>query len=294
MKPIFSGVATALITPFCQNGVDYESFGKLIDWQIDSGINALVVCGTTGESATLTKDEHKEILRFALKQIDGRVPAIAGTGSNSTAKAIEMTKYASDLGYDAALVVTPYYNKCTQKGLIKTYYAIADAGNIPLIVYNVPSRTGVNIKPETYLALSQHPMIHGIKEAGGNISAIAKTMSLVGDKLNLYSGNDDQIVPILSLGGKGVISVLSGILPEETVKITDLWFRGKTKESLKLQLKYIPLINALFSQVNPIPIKTASYKMGLCQNRLRLPLTEMGHDEAEKLFTLMKEFDIIK
>lgn len=292
MKPIFSGVATALITPFCQNGVDYESFGKLIDWQIDSGINALVVCGTTGESATLTKDEHKEVLKFALKQIDGRVPAIAGTGSNSTAKAIEMTKYASDLGYDAALVVTPYYNKCTQNGLIKTYYAIADAGNIPLIVYNVPSRTGVNIKPETYLALSQHPMIQGIKEAGGNISAIAETMSLVGDRLNLYSGNDDQTIPILSLGGKGVISVLSGILPKETVKMTDLWFQGKTKESLEIQLKYIPLISALFSQVNPIPIKTASYKMGLCQNRLRLPLTEMENDEAEKLFALMKKFDL--
>lgn len=292
MKPIFSGVATALITPFCQSGVDYESFGKLIDWQIDSGINALVVCGTTGESATLTKDEHKEVLKFALKQIDGRVPAIAGTGSNSTAKAIEMTKYASDLGYDAALVVTPYYNKCTQNGLIKTYYAIADAGNIPLIVYNVPSRTGVNIKPETYLALSQHPMIQGIKEAGGNISAIAETMSLVGDRLNLYSGNDDQTIPILSLGGKGVISVLSGILPKETVKMTDLWFQGKTKESLEIQLKYIPLISALFSQVNPIPIKTASYKMGLCQNRLRLPLTEMENDEAEKLFALMKKFDL--
>ncbi len=292
MKPIFSGVATALITPFCQNGVDYESFGKLIDWQIDSGINALVVCGTTGESATLTKDEHKEVLKFALKQIDGRVPAIAGTGSNSTAKAIEMTKYASVLGYDAALVVTPYYNKCTQKGLIKNYYAIADAGNIPLIVYNVPSRTGVNIKPETYLALSQHPMIQGIKEAGGNISAIAETMSLVGDRLNLYSGNDDQTIPILSLGGKGVISVLSGILPKETVKMTDLWFQGKTKESLEIQLKYIPLISALFSQVNPIPIKTASYKMGLCQNRLRLPLTEMENDEAEKLFALMKKFDL--
>lgn len=292
MKPIFSGVATALITPFCQSGVDYESFGKLIDWQIDSGINALVVCGTTGESATLTKDEHKEVLKFALKQIDGRVPAIAGTGSNSTAKAIEMTKYASDLGYDAALVVTPYYNKCTQNGLIKTYYAIADAGNIPLIVYNVPSRTGVNIKPETYLTLSQHPMIQGIKEAGGNISAIAETMFLVGDRLNLYSGNDDQTIPILSLGGKGVISVLSGILPKETVKMTDLWFQGKTKESLEIQLKYIPLISALFSQVNPIPIKTASYKMGLCQNRLRLPLTEMENDEAEKLFALMKKFDL--
>lgn len=292
MKPIFSGVATALITPFCQNGVDYESFGKLIDWQIDSGINALVVCGTTGESATLTKDEHKEVLKFALKQIDGKVPAIAGTGSNSTAKAIEMTKYASDLGYDAALVVTPYYNKCTQNGLIKTYYAIADAGNIPLIVYNVPSRTGVNIKPETYLALSQHPMIQGIKEAGGNISTIAETMSLVGDRLNLYSGNDDQTIPILSLGGKGVISVLSGILPKETVKMTDLWFQGKTKESLEIQLKYIPLISALFSQVNPIPIKTASYKMRLCQNRLRLPLTEMENDEAEKLFALMKKFDL--
>lgn len=294
MKPIFKGAATALITPFNDNGIDYESFGKLIDWQINEGIDALVVCGTTGESSTLTHEEHEEVLSYAVKKIGGRVPAIAGTGTNDTARAVELTRHACSLGYDATLMVTPYYNKATQNGLIKMFTSIADASTAPLILYNVPSRTGVNIEPSTYLALADHPMIQGIKEANGNISKIAETMSLVGDKLDLYSGNDDQIVPILSLGGKGVISVLSGIAPKDTARICRLYFDGKIKESRELQLKYLPLINALFSEVNPIPIKAASSKMELCKNILRLPLTQMEDKNAEKLYALMKEHEIIK
>lgn len=294
MKTIFKGAATALITPFDENGIDYESFGKLIDWQIDQGIDALVICGTTGEGSTLTHEEHEEVLSFAVRKIGGRVPAIAGTGTNDTARAIELTKHACSLGYDATLMVTPYYNKATQNGLIKMFTAIADESTVPIILYNVPSRTGVNIEPKTYLALADHPMIQGIKEANGNIAKIAETMALVGDKLDLYSGNDDQIVPVLSLGGKGVISVLSGIAPKDTAKMCKLYFDGNTDESRKLQLKYLPLINALFSEVNPIPVKAASSKMGLCKNILRLPLTEMEDKNAEKLYALMKIHNLIK
>ena len=292
MKTVFKGAATALITPFDENGVDFESFGKLIDWQIEQGIDALVVCGTTGESSTLSHEEHEKVLEFAVKRIGGRVPAIAGTSTNDTARATELTKHACSLGYDATLMVTPYYNKATQKGLIKMFTAIADESSVPMILYNVPSRTGINIEPTTYLALADHPMIQGIKEAGGNISKIAETMSLVGDRLDLYSGNDDQIVPILSLGGKGVISVLSGIAPKETAKMCRLFFDGRTEESLRLQLEYMPLIKALFSEVNPIPVKAASAKMGLCKNILRLPLTEMEENNAEKLYALMREYKL--
>lgn len=293
MKTVFKGAATALITPFDENGVDFESFGKLIDWQIEQGIDALVVCGTTGESSTLSHEEHEKVLEFAVKRIGGRVPAIAGTSTNDTARATELTKHACSLGYDATLMVTPYYNKATQKGLIKMFTAIADESSVPMILYNVPSRTGINIEPTTYLALADHPMIQGIKEAGGNISKIAETMSLVGDRLDLYSGNDDQIVPILSLGGKGVISVLSGIAPKETAKMCRLFFDGRTEESLRLQLEYMPLIKALFSEVNPIPVKAASAKMGLCKNILRLPLTEMEENNAEKLYALMREYKLM-
>lgn len=293
MKTVFKGAATALITPFDENGVDFESFGKLIDWQIEQGIDALVVCGTTGESSTLSHEEHEKVLSFAVKRIGGRVPAIAGTSTNDTARATELTKHACSLGYDATLMVTPYYNKATQKGLIKMFTAIADESSVPMILYNVPSRTGISIEPTTYLALADHPMIQGIKEAGGNISKIAETMSLVGDRLDLYSGNDDQIVPILSLGGKGVISVLSGIAPKETAKMCRLFFEGRTEESLRLQLEYMPLIKALFSEVNPIPVKAASAKMGLCKNILRLPLTEMEENNAEKLYALMREYKLM-
>ena len=217
--PVFMGAATALITPLNASGVDYPAFGRLIDWQIEKGIDALVIAATTGEGSTLSDEEHREVLRFAAERIGGRVPMIAGTGSNDTAYAVSLTKFACDIGADAMLVVTPYYNKATQKGLVRQFTEIADASTKPLILYNVPSRTGVTIEPATYAALADHPMIAGIKEAGGNISKIVETVALVGNKLDLYSGNDDQVVPIMSMGGQGVISVLSNVAPRQTVEI---------------------------------------------------------------------------
>ena len=218
-QSIFKGVATALITPTTENGVDYPALKKLIEWQIEEGIDALVICGTTGENSTLSDAEHREVLRFSLEVAAGRVPMIAGTGSNDTAYAIDMTKYACEIGYDAMLVVTPYYNKTTQKGLVAMFTAIADASTKPLILYNVPSRTGVNIEPATYVMLAAHPQICAIKEASGNISKIVETAALVGDKLDIYSGNDDQIVPIMACGGQGVISVLSNVAPKATAEL---------------------------------------------------------------------------
>ena len=279
-NPIFTGAATALVTPLNENGVDYAAFEKLINWQIDEGIDALVICGTTGEASTLTDEEHREVLKFAAEVVNGRVPIIAGTGSNDTAYAIDMTKYACELGYDAMLVVTPYYNKTTQRGLIAMFTAIADASTKPLILYNVPSRTGVNIEPATYAALADHPMIAAIKEASGNISKIVETAALVGDKLDIYSGNDDQIVPILACGGKGVISVLSNVLPRETSRMCHTLFEGDVKATMEMQIKYLPLTNALFCEVNPIPAKAAMAAMGFCENYVRLPLVTMeeGHE----------------
>ena len=292
-NPIFRGAATALVTPLNENGVDYVQLKKLIDWQIEQGIDALVIAGTTGEGSTLTDEEHRELFREALKMIDGRVPAIAGTGSNDTAYAIDLTKYACELGYDAMLVVTPYYNKATQKGLIKMFTAIADASTKPLILYNVPSRTGVDIAPSTYAALADHPMIGAIKEASGNLSKVAETAHLIGDKLDIYSGNDDQIVPILSLGGAGVISVLSNPMPKETSRMCHDFFEGNIEAARKAQLDLIPLINALFSEVNPIPAKAAMAAMGFCENYLRLPLTPMEEGNKEKLLKLMAEQNLI-
>ena len=291
---IFKGIATALITPFTASGeVDYETYGRLIDWQIESGIDALVSCGTTGEGPTLSDAEHKEVVRFCVERANGRVPVIAGTGSNDTAYAIELTKFACDAGADAMLVVTPYYNKATQKGLIASFSAIADASTRPLILYNVPSRTGCNIQPATYAALADHPNIQAIKEANGNISSIVETMSLVQGRLDLYSGNDDQIVPILSMGGAGCISVLSNILPRETCEITRRFFAGDVAGAAQLQMKYLPLVNALFSEVNPIPVKAAMAAMGWGENVLRLPLTPMEDASREKLFTLMRREGLI-
>ena len=285
---IFTGAATALITPMTENGIDFPAFGKLIDWQIEAGTDALVIAGTTGEGSTLSDAEHRAVLSFAYGRAGGRVPMIAGTGSNDTAYAIDLTKFACDIGYDAMLVVTPYYNKATQNGLVKMYETIADASTKPLILYNVPSRTGVNIEPATYLKLAEHPMIAAIKEANGNISKIAETIALVGDKLDLYSGNDDQIVPILALGGIGVISVLSNVLPFETSQICKKFFAGDIKGSAEMQLSYLPLINALFSEVNPIPAKAAMAAMGYCGNAIRLPLTPMEEAHREKLLAEMK------
>ena len=292
-NPIFRGAATALVTPLNENGIDYVQLKKLIDWQIDQGIDALVIAGTTGEGSTLTDEEHRKLLREAIKMIDGRVPAIAGTGSNDTAYAIDLTKYACELGYDAMLVVTPYYNKTTQKGLIKMFTAIADASTKPLILYNVPSRTGVDIAPSTYAALADHPMIQAIKEASGNLSKVAETAHLVGDKLDIYSGNDDQIIPILSLGGAGVISVLSNPMPKETSRMCHDFFEGNIEAARKAQLDLIPLTDLLFCEVNPIPVKAAMSAMGFCEDYLRLPLTPMEDAHREKLIAEMKRLGIL-
>lgn len=292
-KTVFEGAATALITPLTENGIDYELFGKLIDWQIDKGIDALVICGTTGEASTLSDDEHRDAIAFASKRAAGRVPIIAGTGSNDTAYALDLTRCACEAGADAMLVVTPYYNKATQTGLIKMFTQIADFSSKPVILYNVPSRTGVNIEPSTYEVLADHPNIVGIKEANGNLSKIVETMARVGDKLDLYSGNDDQIVPLLSLGGKGVISVLSNLLPYETSQMCKKFFAGDIKGAAAMQMKYHTLIDALFCEVNPIPVKAAMAKMGWCENYLRLPLTPMEEANAQKMFAIMKEHGII-
>ena len=290
---VFKGVATALITPLNENGVDYDNFAKVIDWQLEQGINALVIAGTTGEGSTLDDAEHKAVVKFAVERINHRCPVIAATGSNDTRYAVQLTKYCCDLGADAMLVVTPYYNKTTQNGLIKMYTTIADASTKPLILYNVPSRTGINIEPETYAALADHPMISGIKEANSNIEKIVKTASLVKGKLDIFSGNDDQIVPILSMGGKGVISVLSNPMPKKTMEICDKFFAGDVEGAAKLQCEMLPMINALFCETNPIPVKFAMSKMGFCENYLRLPLIPMGKSNSEKLESLMKEQGLI-
>ena len=292
-NPIFKGAATALITPTTPEGVDYEAFGKLIDWQIQEGIDALVIAGTTGEGSTLNDAEHKEVLRYAIERIAGRVPAIAGTGSNDTAYAIAMSQYACELGYDGLLVVTPYYNKATQGGLIQSFTAIADASTKPLILYNVPSRTGCNIEPATAAVLAQHPNIAAIKEASGNISQVAVIANLVGENMDIYSGNDDQIVPLLSLGGSGVISVLSNLIPKQTSQMCHKFFDGDVRGSLELQLHYLDLANVLFCEVNPIPVKAAMAAMGFCENYLRLPLTPIEKAHEEKLLAIMGNHGLI-
>ena len=288
-KTIFKGIATALVTPFNEKGVDYERFARLIDWQIEEGINALVIAGTTGEASTLTDDEHRDLIKFAVKEAAGRVPVIAGTGSNDTAYALDLVKCANEAHADGILVVTPYYNKCTQKGLIRMFTEIANASDSPVILYNVPSRTGVNIEPATYKALADHENIVGIKEANGNISKIVDTMARVRGRLDLYSGNDDQIVPLMALGGVGAISVLSNILPRETVAISDAMLSGNYEKAAELQCHYHALIDALFCEVNPIPVKAAMAAMGFCENTLRLPLTEMEDANREKLLALMRK-----
>ncbi len=286
-KTIFTGVATAIITPMHEKGVDYATYEKLIEWQIQEGINAIVVAGTTGEGPTLTDEEHKTLIDFTVKQVNGRVPVIAGTGSNDTAYAIELTKFSCDKGADAALLVSPYYNKATQNGLVQSFNAIANCSDLPCILYNVPSRTGCNITPATCKILAQNKNIVAIKEASGNISQIAEVINQTRGDLDVYSGNDDQIVPVLSLGGKGVISVLSNILPRKTVEMTNAFFNGDVKTARDIQIEYLDLINALFSEVNPIPVKSAVAKMGFGQNFLRLPLTPMEKANEDKLFALM-------
>lgn len=282
-KVIFTGAAVAIITPFTEDGINFNELKKLIDFNIDNGTDAIVIAGTTGESSTMSDEEHKETIKFTVDYVNKRVPVIAGTGSNDTLYAVELSKYAEEVGADGLLLVTPYYNKTTQSGLIKHYNYIADRVNIPIILYNVPSRTGVNISPKTALELSKHKNIVAIKEASGNLSQIAETISLCGDNLAVYSGNDDQIVPILSLGGKGVISVLSNVVPRDAHNICSLYFEGKVKESRELQLKYLSLINALFIEVNPIPVKTALRLMGFNAGPLRMPLFDMDEENLEVL-----------
>lgn len=291
-KRIFEGAATAIITPLDENGINYEEFEKLIEWQISEGIDAIVACGTTGEGSTLTDEEHKAAIKFAVEVSNGRVPIIGGTGSNDTAYAAELTEYACNVGVDGVLLVTPYYNKATQNGLASTFEYLADISTVPVILYNVPSRTGVNLAPKTCARLAEHPNISAIKEASGNISQIAQIKALTGDKLDIYSGNDDQIVPVMSLGGIGVISVLSNLLPKETSKMCRLYREGKVAESAKMQLDYLPLIDALFSEVNPIPVKAAMAKMGFCKDYLRLPLTPMEEENKKILYKIMEEHNL--
>ena len=280
--PIFTGAAVAIITPMLPNGsVDYKGLADLVEFQIKGGTDAIVICGTTGESATLKDDEHLECIRVAVETAAGRIPVIAGTGSNYTEHAVEMSKEAKARGADALLLVTPYYNKTTQRGLVASFNTIVDAAGLPAILYNVPSRTGVNIESATAKELAKNPLICGIKEASGNISQIAMTAALCGDELPLYSGNDDQVVPILALGGKGVISVVSNVAPEPVHRMCQLWFEGKVAESRDLQLQLMGLCKAMFCEVNPIPVKAALDMMGLPAGPCRLPLVPLSDDHAE-------------
>ena len=291
-KSIFKGAATALITPFRDGEVDYISLGQLIDRQIDCGIDALVICGTTGESATLSDREHREVLGFALSKADGRVPMIAGTGSNDTSHAVEMSKFASSLGYDALLCVTPYYNKATERGLVKSFTAIADASDKPIILYNVPTRTCTNITLPVYRELARHENIVAVKEASGNISAIAELICECGDDFDIYSGNDDQTLPLLSLGGRGVISVVSNLIPREMHDLCQKWFDGDISGCRRLHEKYLKLMKMMFCEVNPIPVKTAAEMMGLCTADMRLPMCPIGEENRDKLGRMMHEYGL--
>ena len=292
-QSIFAGAATALITPFKNGVLDVPALKALIDDQIANDIDALVIAGTTGEAATLSHEEHCELLRHAVEHVAGRVPVIAGTGSNDTAYGIELSRYACEIGCDGLLLVTPYYNKATPKGLIESFLATAEATDKPIILYNVPSRTGVNITLPVYRELAKHERIVAVKEASGNISAIAELIAECGDALDVYSGNDDQIVPIMSLGGKGVISVFSGIMPREAHELCMACLDGDFTTGAEMQLKYLKLMNSLFCEVNPIPVKTASALMGLCENELRLPLSQMEEANLAKLKAVLNEYGLI-
>ena len=291
---IFTGAGVAIVTPMKENGdVNFEKLGEILEDQIANGTDAIVICGTTGESATLTHEEHLDTIKYTIDKVAKRIPVIAGTGSNSTDTAVYLSVEAEKYGADGLLLVSPYYNKATQKGLIKHYTTIANAVKIPIILYNVPSRTGCNILPETVAELvSNVDNIVGIKEATGNISQIAKLMQLTDGKIDLYSGNDDQVVPLLSLGGKGVISVLSNIAPQQTHDMVEKFLQGDIEGSRKIQLDALPLINALFSEVNPIPVKKAMNLMGMEVGPLRGPLTEMEDANAEKLAKEMVDFGL--
>ena len=287
---IFTGMATAIVTPMKNDGsVDFEAMGRFIDFQIENGINALVVMGTTGENATLEPEEQKEVIEFTVKRTAGRVPVIAGTGTNNTAHVLENTKNACEVGVDGILVVTPYYNKATQAGLIKHFTMIADASKVPVILYNVPGRTGCALTPKTIAALAEHPNIVGLKEATGNMSQMVEIMNLCGDKIDVYSGEDALTVPMMAMGGSGTISVLSNILPAESVAMTDACKAGDFKTAAAMQCKFMPLINALFSQVNPIPVKAAAAALGFGDDVLRMPLTPMEEPFRTTMFEEMRK-----
>lgn len=293
-RSIFKGAATALITPFRDGEVDYISLGQLIDRQIDCSIDALVICGTTGENATLSDREHREVLSFALSKADGRVPMIAGTGSNDTAHAVEMSTFACALGYDALLCVTPYYNKATERGLVKSFTAIADASDKPIILYNVPTRTCTNITLPVYRELARYENIVAVKEASGNISAIAELICECGDDFDIYSGNDDQTLPLLSLGGRGVISVVSNLIPREMHDLCKKWFDGDIPGCRRLHEKYLKLMKTMFCEVNPIPVKTAAEMMGLCLADMRLPMCPIEEENREKLGRMLREYGLVQ
>lgn len=294
-KTIFTGAGVAIITPMYEDGsVNYDKLGEFIEFQINGGTDAIIICGTTGESATLSDEEHVKAIEYTVRKVAGRIPVIAGTGSNDTKYAVQLSLEAQKSGADALLMVTPYYNKTTQTGLIRHFNYIADRVNLPIILYNVPSRTGVNIKPATYKELSKHPNIVAAKEANGDLSSIARTVSLCGDDLAIYSGNDDQIVPILSLGGKGVISVLSNVMPKEAHDICAKFFAGDIEGSRRLQLDLISLMDALFSEVNPIPVKTALNLMGFDVGECRMPLAPMQEENLNLLKSEMIKHGLIK
>lgn len=291
---IFTGAGVAIVTPFQENGeINYDKLDELIDYHCENGTDSIIICGTTGESATMTEEEHMECVKFAIERTKKRLPVIAGTGSNCTRTAIEMSREAAENGADGLLVVTPYYNKATQQGLIAHYTAVAKEAKAPIIMYSVASRTGCNIEPATVAELVKSvDNIVGVKEASGNISQVAKIMAMTDGNIDLYSGNDDQIVPILSLGGKGVISVLSNVAPKETHDICELFFNGEAKASAELQLKAIPLVEQLFCEVNPIPVKKAMKLMGYDCGPLRMPLTELTPEHEKSLAKAMKDFGI--
>ena len=294
-QPIFTGAGVAIITPFTKEGkVNYPALKTILEYQIAHGTDAIVICGTTGESATLSHEEHTEAIRFTVETVAHRIPVIAGTGSNDTAYALHLSNEAEKIGVDGLLMVTPYYNKASQAGLIKHYTYLADRVSTPIIIYNVPSRTGCDVKPETYAELSKHKMIYAAKEASGNISSIAKTISLCEKDFTIYSGNDDQITAIMSLGGKGVISVLSNVAPQAAHDIAASALAGDFEQSRKLQIEYLELCNALFMDVNPIPVKQAMNMMGFDAGPLRMPLCEMNAANTAKLKAVMEKYGLIK
>lgn len=290
---VFKGMATAMVTPMTSTGVDYEAFGRLIDFQIRSGIHALVAVGTTGESATLTSQERRDVIRFAIDRVAGRVPVIAGTGTNDTSHVVEFTRNACADGADAVLVVTPYYNKATQNGLYTHYSIVADVSTKPVIMYNVPSRTGCNLLPATVERLSYHENIVGLKEASGNMAQVVETFARCGDKLDIYSGEDGITVPIMAMGGMGCVSVLSNVVPALAVEMVERFFAGDIAGAAEIQCRTLPLVNALFSEVNPIPAKAALSRMGFGENYVRLPLTPMEEDTKKILFERMDQLGVM-